>query len=136
MKALDTNVLVRFLADDDPKQSKIVYEVFKGAEIRNTTFWVPLLVLIELVWVLESVYRIPRNAILDSISELLLMPILRFEGHEAIQRFLFAAHGNRVDLSDILIACSAKTSGCDRVLTFDKKASKIDLLESISEYKT
>ena len=131
MKALDTNVLLRFLVDDDPKQSKIVYEVFKGAEIHDTTFWVPLLVLIELVWVLESVYRIPRNEILDSIGELLLMPILRFEGHETIQRFLFAAHGNRIDLSDILIGCSAKTSGCDCVLTFDKKASKIELFEPI-----
>jgi predicted nucleic-acid-binding protein len=131
VKALDTNVLVRFLVDDDPKQSKIVYEVFKGAEIRNTTFWVPLLVLIELLWVLESAYRIPRNTILDSINELILMPILRFEGHETIQRFLFSAHGNHVDLSDILIGCSAKSSGCDHVLTFDKKASKIELFEPI-----
>jgi len=129
MKALDTNVLVRFLVKDDEHQSKIVYKAFRQAEIDNNTFFVPLLVVLETLWVLESVYSIARNDILDSINEVLLMPILKFEDQATIQSFIFFARESKIDLSDILIACSAKLSGCKSVLTFDKKASKFEYFE-------
>jgi predicted nucleic-acid-binding protein len=131
MKALDTNVLVRFLVKDDERQSKIVYRAFKQAETDNNTFFVPLLVVLETLWVLESVYNIARNDILDSIDDVLLMPILKFEAQATIQHFILLARENKIDLSDILIACSAKLSGCNSVLTFDKKASKFDYFEII-----
>ena len=89
----------------------------------------PLLVVLELIWVLESVYEISRTEILDSISELLLMPILKFEHQSVLQQFTLSAQGNRYDLSDLLIAHSAKIQGCETVLTFDKKASKFKLFE-------
>ena len=131
MKALDTNVLVRFLVKDDERQSEIVYRAFKQAETDKNTFFVPLLVVLETLWVLDSVYNIARNSILDSINEVLLMPILKFEAQATIQRFIFLARENRIDLSDILIACSAKLSGCKNVLTFDKKASRFEHFELI-----
>ncbi|MGD8444673.1 MAG: type II toxin-antitoxin system VapC family toxin, partial [Desulfobacterales bacterium] len=129
MKALDTNVLVRFLVKDDERQSEIVYRTFKKAETDKNTFFVPLLVVLETLWVLDSVYKIARNGILDSINEVLLMPILKFEAQETIQRFIFLARENKIDLSDILIACSARLAGCESVLTFDKKASKFEYFE-------
>jgi len=131
MKAIDTNVLVRFLVKDDEQQSKLVYRIFKQAEAAKTNFWVPLLVVLETLWVLDSVYKIPRKEILDSINEILLMPIFKFEAQSAIQRFLFFARKNKVDLSDVLIGCSTKLSGCEGILTFDKKASKFELFELI-----
>lgn len=131
MKALDTNVLVRFLVKDDEHQSKIVYKVFKQAEADKNFFCVSLLVVLETIWVLDSVYEIPREEILDAINEILLMPILKFEAQPTIQRFTLLARKNKIDLSDILIACTAKISGCESVLTFDKKASKFELFELI-----
>ena len=131
MKALDTNVLVRFLVKDDERQSEIVYRAFKQAETDKNTFFVPLLVVLETLWVLDSVYNIARNGILDSINEVLLMPILKFEAQTTIQRFIFLARENKIDLSDILIACSAKLAGCKSVLTFDKKASRFEHFELI-----
>jgi predicted nucleic-acid-binding protein len=131
MKALDTNVLVRFLVKDDEHQSKIVYELFKQAEVDRFYYCVSLLVVLETIWVLDSVYEIPRTKILDSVNEILLMPILKFEAQPTIQHFIFLARENKIDLSDVLIACAAKISGCERVLTFDKKASKFGLFELI-----
>ena len=131
MKALDTNVLVRFLVKDDERQSEIVYKVFKQAEMDNSDFFVPLLVVLETLWVLESVYNLARNDILESMNEVLLMPILKFEAQSAIQRFISVARESKIDLSDILIACSAKVSGCESVLTFDKKASKFEYFEKM-----
>jgi len=131
MKALDTNVLVRFLVKDDEPQAKKVYTLFKQAETDKNYFYVPLLVVLETIWVLDSVYEIPRKEILDSINEILLMPILKLEAKPTIQRFIFLARENKIDLSDILIACAAKISGCEKILTFDKRASKFELFELI-----
>ena len=86
---------------------------------------------LETIWVLDSVYEIQRREILDSINEILLMPILKFEDQPIIQRFIFLAHENKIDLSDVLIACAANLSGCEKILTFDKKASKFELFELI-----
>ena len=132
MKALDTNVLVRFLVRDDKKQADIVYRLFKRAESRNDPFFVPLLVVLETIWVLESVYEIPREEIRASLQKLLLMPILIFEAQSALQSTLSSAQTNKIDLADLLIAHSAKFSNCDGVLTFDKKASKFTLFEQLT----
>ena len=129
MKALDTNVLVWFLVKDDEQQAKTVYRLFKQAESKAEAFFIPILVVLETVWVLEAVYETTRQEILDSIDELLLMPILEFEAQSAIRSFLSSARENKTDLSDLLIAHCAKYSGCDSVITFDKRASKLGLFE-------
>jgi len=129
MKALDTNVLVCFLVRDDERQAETIYRVFKQAEADKEILFVPLLVVLETVWVLESVYSIPRQDTLDSINELILMPILQFEAQSAILNFTTSAREIGMDLSDLLIAHSAKFSGCERVLTFDKKASNCGIFE-------
>ena len=129
MKALDTNVLVRFLVRDDKRQAETIYRVFKKAESDREVFFVPLLVVLETVWVLESVYKIPRQEILDSVNELILMPILKFETQPAILNFISSARETKMNLSDLLIAHSAKFSGCECVLTFDKRASNFRLFE-------
>ena len=129
MKALDTNVLVRFLVKDDEQQAKTVYKLFKQAESKAEAFFIPILVVLETVWVLEAVYETTRQEILDSIDELLMMPTLEFEAQSAIRSFISSARENKTDLSDLLIAHCAKYSGCDSVITFDKRASKLGLFE-------
>ena len=127
MKALDTNVLIRFLVKDDEKQANTVYKIFKKAEMNKDTLFVPLLVVLEVVWVLESVYDVTRQEVLDSFESLLLMPILKFEAQVAVRRFILSARESNLDLPDLLIATSAQLSGCDSVLTFDMAASKSKL---------
>ena len=129
MKGIDTNILVRFLVGDDELQAKKVYNIFKKAELNKNELFVPLLVVLELIWVLESVYDITRDKIIDSISELLLLPVLNFEHRPALQQFTQTAHENSYDLSDLIIAHSAKEQGCITVITFDRKASKYNLFE-------
>lgn len=131
MKGLDTNILVRFLTRDDAKQTQKVYEIFKNAELEKDELYISSLVILELMWVLGSVYEISRKDILDSIGDLLLLPILKFEHQSNIQKFIYDAYGNNHDLSDLLIAYSAYYQGCQTTLTFDKKVSKFDLFELI-----
>ena len=129
MRALDTNVLVRFLTKDDERQAEIIYRLFKQAESDKEIFFVPLLVVLETLWVLDFVYKIPRQEILDSINELILMPILKFEAKSAILSFVTSAQETKIDLPDLLMAHSAKFSNCESVLTFDKRASNFELFE-------
>lgn len=129
MKGVDTNILIRFLIGDDEQQTKKAYRIFKKIESEKKELFVPLLVILELIWVLESAYEISRDEILDSISDFLLMPILKFEHQSALQQFILSAQGSRYDLSDLLIAHSARINGCETVITFDKKASKCNLFE-------
>ena len=129
MKGIDTNILVRFLVGDDELQAKKVYNMFKKVEQNKDELFVPLLVMLELIWVLESVYEIPKKEILDSISDLLLMPIFKFEHQPSLQQLVNDEQAGKYELSDLLIAYSAKEQGCQSVITFDKKASKSDLFE-------
>ena len=129
MKAIDTNVLIRFLVRDDEKQATQVYRRLKKAEREKEVLFVPLLVMLETLWVLESVYEVSRQETLDSIDDLLLMPVLQFENPTVIVGFISTARATNLDFSDLLIAQSAMRSGCESVITFDKKASKSDFFE-------
>jgi predicted nucleic-acid-binding protein len=122
--ALDTNVIVRFLVRDDEKQAQAVYARFKQAESARETLFIPLLVVLETIWVLESAYDKSRKEILDSFDELKSMPILEFEKDQVLQNLLSEGKESNADLSDVLIALAAQSSGCNGGLTFDKKASK------------
>ena len=129
MIAIDTNILVRFLVGDDQKQSEKVYKIFKDTESKNDEIHVPILVIIELLWVLESVYEIERKDIISSLDQLILMPIFSFEHLSAIQEFVVDAKNNNYDLSDLLIAHTAQNNKCSFIITFDKKASKHELFK-------
>ncbi len=131
MKALDTNVLVRFLIQDDVLQSKIVFDLFSNAERQKKSFFIPIPVVLETIWVLESVYHVERNDLIKAINELMLMPVLDFEKQTVIRDFIIASENSTFDLSDILITQSANFSGCSVTLTFDKKASKFSLFEHL-----
>ena len=132
MKALDTNVLVRFLMNDDEAQAQQVYRLFKTAEAQQEPLLVPLLVVLELFWVLESAYRLSRSEILEVMDDLLLMPILVFENRAALHRFVAEARDINADLSDLLIAHSAQAAGAEEVLTFDRKALRSPLFKRLA----
>lgn len=124
MIALDTNVIIRFLVRDDEKQAQLVYARFKQAESAREALFVPLLVVLEIIWVLESAYDKSRQEILDSFDELKSMPILEFEKDRVLQSWLSEGRKSHADLADLLIALAAQSCNCSGVITFDKKASK------------
>ena len=132
MKALDTNVLVRFLVKDDPEQAQQVYNLFKQAENNQQRLFVPILVVLETIWVLQAVYGVDDKDILSVLNDLLLMPVLLFETQPVLHTFVAAATGNNFDLADLLIAHSARGLHCESVLTFDKKAAKFAGFELIN----
>ena len=123
MIALDTNVIVRFLARDDERQARIVYDRLKQAELARESLFVPMAVLLETIWVLGSAYGKSRDDILGAIEQMRRMPIFEFEKDEAVERLVSEGKRSKADLADILIAHSAECDGCELGLTFDKNAA-------------
>ena len=124
MTGLDTNVLVRFLVQDDAVQAQKVNALFTDTEANKQPLFVSTVVVLELMWVLKTAYAVPREAILQSLSELLSMSVLEFQDQTAIRAFIVSAGNNTYDLSDLLIGQMSLAVGCDTTLTLDKKAGK------------
>jgi predicted nucleic-acid-binding protein len=133
MNAVDTNILIRFLIRDDEHQANLAYGLFKQTEQSGDMLFVPIAVVLEMIWVLESAYDVTREEIIASINDLLSMPIFMFETQTAVQKFVVSARQNNFDLSDLLLAHSAAHAHCNKVYTFDKKASQYNLFELLAE---
>lgn len=121
MIGVDTNVLVRFLVRDDPVQSETASAFFRRAQSRGETLYISQVVLCEVVWVLDSAYRYPRERIVDVLERLLRTRQLRFEEPRRIREAadLYRALGG--DFADQLIRLACLDAGCDVVATFEKR---------------
>ena len=124
MKGLDTNILIRFLVNDDKRQGEIVRSLFLKAEKRSETFFVSSTVLLEVIYVLDSVYRFSRTDILGALDSLLAMPILVFDQPDVAHKLILEGGTEKAELEDMLIALQAKEAGASSTLTFDRKAAK------------
>ena len=132
MRAIDTNVLVRFLVNDEPRQSKMAHELFHRAERSRDRLYVSNMVLLETLWVLESAYAVDRESLLETLNELLLMPLLAFENRELVQAVLMNPRTGKADLSDLFIGHAAQLAGCETTITFDKQAARLPLFELLT----
>jgi predicted nucleic-acid-binding protein len=117
--ALDTNVLVRFVVEDDPEQSRRAKELIEHQFERGIPSFVPDVVLAELVWVLGFSYDVPRPRIASLLRELLSARQIRFDSPERLWRALKGYAAGKGDFADYLIREQAKAVGCEAVATFD-----------------
>jgi len=125
MIAVDTNIVVRFLVRDDEKQAAAAHRRLKEAEARRERLKVPLLVVLETIWVLESAYDKTRTEILAAFAEMRQMVVFVFEADKVIDSLLVDGTKTKADLADIMIAHAAQASGCEACITFDKTAAKL-----------
>ena len=125
MTAIDTNVLIRFLVRDDVRQGEQVRRRLKLAESRRERLFIPLTVILETIWVLESAYDKTRTEILEALSALRQMAGFEFESDAVIDGLLKDGPNYKADLSDILIARAAESAGAEEGLTFDRQAAKL-----------
>lgn len=120
MIALDTNVLVRYLVEDDAAQTAKAVAAIDRAAAAGDALFVSDIVLCEIVWVLRGAYKVARATIVTTLRDLLRARHLAFAAPDELARALDAfAHG-KGDFSDYLLREHARGAGCERVLTFDR----------------
>src|SRR5262245_50812548 len=111
MKALDTNVLARFLRDDDPIQSKRSAHFIERAVRQHKPLYVNHVVLCELVWILSSVYEHHKDQIISMIEAVLLTGQFELEDKTSIELALEDYKTSSADFADCLIGRRNQASG-------------------------
>ncbi len=124
MIALDTNVLVRYLVQDDPAQAKLATQFIEITCTDDEPCFIGQIVLCELAWVLEGNYGQDRNQIDHVIEELLQVGQLEVQQPEVVWRALSDYKSSNADFPDHLLTRVNQSAGCTCTITFDKKASK------------
>lgn len=123
MIGLDTNVLVRYVTQDDPVQSPKASELIESLTTLSPGF-VSLVSVVELVWVLQSCYQTAKNDIVVVLETLLRTRELTIEHAEVIWQALRRFTANNADFADCLIERCAHAAGCEYTATFDLDAAK------------
>ena len=124
MIGIDTNVLVRYIAQDDPSQSARATRLLEQECSPATPGFVGLVVLLELVWVSESCYGANRAEIADIVRRILSIRQLVVQEAETAWKALRLFESSKVDFADCMIERNAAAAGCTTVMTFDKSAAK------------
>jgi predicted nucleic-acid-binding protein len=126
MIGLDSNVLVRYLTQDDPAQSTRATRLIERQLSEKTPGFISLIVLVELGWVLNRLYRATGAELRQTVQDLLdtRQFVLEQRGAviQAVKRLDAAS-----DIADSLIMELARAAGCERVVTFDKSAGRVGM---------
>lgn len=128
MRAIDTNVLVRALVQDpDEPQTKIAVRTIEAG------VWCSHLVLMELAWVLESVYEWKRHDVLEGLDSCLAMPGLAIDEPASVRAAIADCRAHRaISVADALIIAHAASRGHGPLQTFDGALAKVDGAEGLS----
>lgn len=124
MTGLDTNVLVRFLVQDDPTQAALATQAIEALTEVDPGF-VSREVMVELVWVLERAYDLPRESIARAIDGLLEAQELQIEAADRVAIANDRYRRGGAGFADQMVALAGTGAGCARTLTFDRKAARL-----------
>jgi predicted nucleic-acid-binding protein len=122
MIGLDTNVLVRYLAQDDPKQSPKATRLIESLTV-DAPGYVSLVSVVELVWVLTGCYASTKGELCDVLETLLRSKGIVVAHADTVWKALRLFKESKADFADCLIERSAREAGCSHTATFDRDAA-------------
>ncbi len=125
MIALDTNVLVRYLVNDDARQAAAARALLSELTVERPGF-VCREVVVELVWVLQRAYGFSRGRIAGVLDELVATRELAFEAGNDVARAAFMYRQGGAGFSDLMIAAAAKRTGACPLYTFDRQVAQLE----------
>jgi len=120
VKGLDTNVLVRYLTEDDPRQAAAAVKEIEGTGKKDEKRIVQPLVLCELAWVLESAYGVGKKELLDVFERILRTAQFEIPGKDLVWRSLADYRAGKGDFSDHLLGRLNEDAGASVTKTFDR----------------
>jgi predicted nucleic-acid-binding protein len=131
MIGLDTNILVRYLTQDDPVQSVKATEILERRLTPKNPGFVSVVVVVETVWVLDRAYGLTAQEIATAVERLLQVEVLTIENEQEVFTAMVALKQGRASFADALIAELGTRAGCTRTLTFDQKAGRFPGFELV-----
>jgi len=125
MKGIDTNVLVRYIVQDDPEQSKLAAQFIEQLDCDEIPIFINGIILCELIWVLESAYGYARQDIALVIEKILLTRQFYIYDSDVLWQSLRDYRSAGADFSDNYIGHLNVRQGCEHTVTFDKRAARL-----------
>lgn len=124
MIGLDTNVLVRYLAQDDARQSARATRLMEKELTPLKPGFISLVVLVEMCWVLQRLYAATEGELLETVADLLGSATLQVESRAVVQATVQRLRSlkSKAGFADHLIVEIAKNQGCTHTVSFDKAA--------------
>lgn len=123
MIGLDTNVLVRYLAQDDPEQSRKATRLIESFTV-DTPGYVGIVSVVELVWVLTGCYASTKAEVCDVLEALLRAKGLVVAHADIVWKALRLFKEGKADFADCLIERFADAAGCAHTASFDRDAAR------------
>ena len=124
MIGLDTNVLVRYIVQDDVEQAAAATRLIETRCTQQATGYVSVVVLLELIWVLAGAYEYDKSVVASVVGQVLRTTEFTVEDGELVWLALRDFESGGADFADCLIAHRNHSRGCETTFTFDRKAAK------------
>jgi len=121
---LDTSVILRFLTGDSTEKKEKFKKLIKDTTSGKGTLLVPLIVIIEMVYVLEKIYGIKKEEVRVKVESLLSLPSVEIESEDVVLESLRIYAEENLKFGDAMVLAKSTTSGIKPVYTFDKKDFK------------
>jgi predicted nucleic-acid-binding protein len=127
MRGVDTNILLRYITQDDPEQCMQANRFIDGCDAEGERLFVSVIVICELAWTLRGPrYRYDVPSIAATVKRLLEIPLFEIESREMVRLALSDYQEGRADLADFMIGCSARRAGCSDTVTLDRRLAEHD----------
>jgi predicted nucleic-acid-binding protein len=131
MIGLDTNVILRYMLQDDPTQTRQVNQIFEHQLSESRPGFINLATVLEVVWVLRSLLKQTPDQIATQIENLLTSDSLEVQNEQQVFEAAFALKRGTGEFEDALIGALNSWSGCSHTLTFDRGAAKLPYFKEI-----
>lgn len=125
MIGLDTNILIRYLTQDDPLLSPKATGLIERHLSADDPGFIGIVTVAEIVWVLERTYSFSKAEIAGAIDHILAADALVVEHREHVFTAMIALEERSNDFADVLIGELAREAGCTHTLTLDRRASRL-----------
>lgn len=129
MPALDTNVLVRYVVLDDPKQARVAQRYVEQCADQDASLFLPTSVILETERVLRSVYLFSKDSVMNVLVGLLEAREMTFQDEPSFERAVFLYREHNIDFADCLHLATAHTFHHLPLFSFEKKAGRVPGVE-------
>lgn len=123
MRTFDTNAIIRIVLGDDPQQAALVSEQWAEA-LRTDGIFLPVVVLVEIVWVLAHSAKLSRERILSELYRVTNIEGIHVENAQVVRQAIQLFENSSADFADCLVLESARTADALPVHTFDRRFAR------------
>jgi predicted nucleic-acid-binding protein len=126
MTGLDTNVLVRYLVEDEDPQKRAVDRFVEETLNRGESLFVSQIVLREVAWVLSRAYGLTRREVAETLEMILYARQFEIEAKGMVVQGLREYRKGKADFADCIIGLKNQAAGCTATVTFDRKVASLE----------